>query len=356
MNEKLAFEVDFHPVGDGEKGGDAITIQYGKLNSCNEFVEKKVIVIDGGTLASGKKIVEHIKAFYKTTKVDLVVNTHPDNDHCSGLRVVINELLVKEIWMHQPWISSNDFLELFKDGRITCNSLKERLKDALNVVSEIEGLARSKNIKLKEPFAGLTFDDGVITILGPTKNFYKELLPAFRSTPEPVNESFSANIFSMGKDIIQMEDETMEVETLDASGQTSPENNSSVISLFSYAENKFLFTGDAGIPALQQAIYFASKKQIALDNLSCLQVPHHGSKRNICPDILNSIKAKRAYISCPKQGDPKHPSKKVTNALNRRGVSVLQTKGKILCNRFNTQMREGYASATLIPFYNQVEK
>lgn len=354
MNEDLAFEIDFHPVGDGEKGGDAITIQYGRLNSVYNY-SQKVIVIDGGTLASGEKIVEHIKNVYKTDTVDLIINTHPDNDHCSGLREVINNLTVKEIWIHRPWLSSDEFLGMFQDGRITTNSLKERLKDALNVVSEIESLAKSKSITLKEPFTGLTFDGGVVTVLGPTVNFYKELLSQFRSTPALSNESLLSKAFSAVKDTVQMIAEAMHVETLDESGETSPENNSSVISLFSYAGKKVLFTGDAGIPALKQVIDIAVYNNIALNNLHVLQVPHHGSKRNVSPIILNSIKAECAYISCPKEGDPKHPAKKVTNALIRRNMKSFHTKGNILCHRLNIPTRVGYTSATPIPFYNQVE-
>lgn len=354
MNEELAFEVDFHPVGDGEKGGDAITIQYGRLNSVYNY-SQKVIVIDGGTLASGEKIVKHIKNVYKTDTVDLIINTHPDNDHCSGLREVINNLTVKEIWIHRPWLSSNKFLGMFRDGRITSSSLKEKLKDALNIVSEIESLAKSKGITLREPFTGLTFDNGVITVLGPTQDFYKKLLPQFRCTPQPVNESLFSKAFSAVKDTVQMIAEAMYIETLDESGETSPENNTSVISLFSYAGKKVLFTGDAGMPALKQVIEIAADNNIALNNLHVLQVPHHGSKRNVSPIILNSIKAENAYISCPKEGAPKHPAKKVTNALIRRNMKPFHTKGNILCHNHNTPTRAGYISATPIPFYDQVE-
>ncbi|GAE86598.1 ComEC/Rec2 family competence protein [Bacteroides reticulotermitis] len=355
MSEELAFEIDFHPVGDGEKGGDAITIQYGRLNSTYNH-SQKVIVIDGGTLASGEKIVEHIKTVYNTDTVDLIINTHPDNDHCSGLREVINNLKVKEIWVHRPWLSSNEFLSMFKDGRITSNSLKEKLKDALNIVSEIESLAKSKRIILREPFTGLTFDDGVITVLGPTQDFYKELLPQFRCAPEPVNESLLSKAFSAVKDTVQMIAEAMHIETLDESGETSPENNSSVVSLFSYAGQKVLFTGDAGIPALKSVIEKASYNGIQLNNLHMLQVPHHGSKRNVSPSVLNSIKGQSAYISCPMKGDPKHPAKKVTNALIRRNMQPFHTKGNILCRKHNTHDRVGYSSATPIPFYDQVEE
>jgi len=354
MSEELAFEIDFHPVGDGEKGGDAITIQYGRLNSQYNF-SQKVIVIDGGTLESGKKIVKHIQDVYNTDTVNLMINSHPDNDHCSGLREIINNLTVEEMWLHRPWLLSKELLDIFKDGRITGNSLKGRLKDALNIVSELETIAKQKGTKLKEPFTGLIYDDGVIKVLGPTENYYTELLPLFRTTPEPVNESFIRKTFSALKENINMVFESMNIETLNESGETSPENNSSVVSLFSFAGQKVLFTGDAGIPALTRAISFANQNSIVLNNLSVLQVPHHGSKRNVSPNILDSIKAEGAYISCPKEGDPKHPAKKVTNALIRRNMKPFQTQGNILTKRCKTPRREGYSSAPQIPFYNQVE-
>jgi beta-lactamase superfamily II metal-dependent hydrolase len=355
MNEELAFEIDFHPVGDGEKGGDAITIQYGRLNSENNF-SQKVIVIDGGTLDSGKKVVEHIKNVYKTNTVDLIINTHPDNDHCSGLREIVNNLTVKEMWLHMPWHLSKQFLDIFKDGKITNSSLKERLKDALNIVSELELMAEEKGIALKQPFVREMYDNGVIKVLGPTKDYYMELLPLFNSTPEPVKGSLFSRTFSTVKDVVSTVFESMDIETLNETGETSPENNSSVISLFSYAGKKVLFTGDAGIPAIKKVITIADYNNITLNDLMVLQIPHHGSKRNLSPSILNSIKAESAYISCPKKGDPKHPAKKVTNALIRRGMNPYVTKGNILYSRQNTLVRAGYYSAIPIPFYNQVEE
>lgn len=354
MNEELAFEIDFHPVGDGEKGGDAITIQYGRLNSQYNY-SQKVIVIDGGTLESGKKIVKHIQDVYNTNTVNLIINTHPDNDHCSGLREIMNNLTVEEMWLHRPWLLSNAFLSIFKDGKITDHNLKERLRNALDIVSELEITAKKNGTFLRQPFNGLTYDDGIIKVLGPSENYYKELLPLFRSTPEPVSESFFRKTYSAIKENINMVFESMNIETLDESGETSPENNSSVVSLFCYTGQKVLFTGDAGIPALTRAISFANQNSIVLNNLSVLQVPHHGSKRNVSPNILDSIKAEGAYISCPKEGDPKHPAKKVTNALIRRNMKPFQTQGNILTKRCKTPRREGYSSAPQIPFYNQVE-
>jgi beta-lactamase superfamily II metal-dependent hydrolase len=355
MNEELAFEIDFHPVGNGEKGGDAITFRYGKAN--NLPATQKVIVIDGGSLDSGKSIVEHIKTIYNTSTVDLVINTHPDNDHCSGLREVLNNLTIKEIWIHRPWRLSGLSLDWFKDGRITPNSLRERLKDALNIVAEIENIANEKRIPIKQPFVGLSFDD-TIYVLSPTEEYYKELLPQFRNTPEPKNENLFSKTFSAVKDAVNWLSETLHIstETLDENGETSPENNSSVVTLFKYSDKKVLFTGDAGLPALKNVIEITDKCNYPLTNLDVLQVPHHGSKRNVSPRVLNKIKGINACISTPKEENPKHPAKKVTNALIRRNMKPYQTKGNILCYRHNTPQRAGYLSATPIPFHNQVEE
>ena len=182
MDSEKGFEVDFLPVGDGSKSGDAITFRYGNLNSLTNFYQK-VVVIDGGNTESGQKLVAHIKTFYKTNKVDLVINTHPDNDHCCGLREVLNNLEVGELWVHSPWNYATEFIDLFKDGRITDNSLRERLREAMNITHDLEKAALQKEIIVKEPFEGLTFDNGAIEILGPTKTYYSELLPNYRSTP-----------------------------------------------------------------------------------------------------------------------------------------------------------------------------
>lgn len=353
MNENLAFEIDFIPVGTGEKSGDAIVLRYGKLNSSINF-SQKVIVIDGGTSESGKKLVDHIKEHYNTTTVDLMINTHPDNDHCSGLREVINEFTVKELWLHTPWNYAKDFVNLFKDGRITDNSLKEKLKEGLSIAHELEQIAKNKKIPVKEPFEGQSYDNGIIQILGPSEKYYSELLPNFRSTPEPVAESAISKAYAIVKDAINWVSESMQIETLDETGETSAENNSSAVTLFSYDNQQALFTSDAGIPALKKVISYAKSKGISLKNLRFLQVPHHGSKRNISPSILDTINGKSAYISCSPEGEPKHPAKKVTNALKRRNMRPYSTKGNSLCHFYNTNPRE-WVAAKELPFYSQVE-
>lgn len=50
-----------------------------------------------------------------------------------------------------------------------------------------------------------------------------------------------------------------------------------------------------------------------------------------------------------------HPKKVVTNAFIRRGFKVVQTKGKQIHHRYNLARREGWVSATLVPFYEETD-
>ncbi|MFZ4441291.1 MAG: MBL fold metallo-hydrolase, partial [Syntrophales bacterium] len=92
----------------------------------------------------------------------------------------MNNLTVRELWVHTPWNFAKDFIDLFKDGRLTDNSLKEKLREGLNIAHEIEQLAKAKRITIREPYSGLSFDNGVIKILGPSENYYSELLACFK--------------------------------------------------------------------------------------------------------------------------------------------------------------------------------
>jgi beta-lactamase superfamily II metal-dependent hydrolase len=80
MNE--GYEIDFLPVGSGERSGDAICVRYGTPGYY------KVMVYDGGTKESGEALVKHIREHYGTHHVDYVVCSHPDADHAFGLSVV----------------------------------------------------------------------------------------------------------------------------------------------------------------------------------------------------------------------------------------------------------------------------
>jgi glyoxylase-like metal-dependent hydrolase (beta-lactamase superfamily II) len=117
----MDFEIEFFPVGDASKAGDAIVARYGRNG------QYSVTVIDGGTEDSGNAIVEHIKAVYgPTTVVDHVVSTHPDSDHASGLRTILREIPVSNLWIHGLWFHAAATRPLFADPRFAVESFQKK--------------------------------------------------------------------------------------------------------------------------------------------------------------------------------------------------------------------------------------
>jgi glyoxylase-like metal-dependent hydrolase (beta-lactamase superfamily II) len=100
---KLNFEIEFHPVGDDSKTGHANTVRYGTEGGY------RVIIINGVTDDSGKRIVQHVKSVYgPRTILSDVISTHPDSDHACGRREILRELLIQPRLVHGLWYHAAD--------------------------------------------------------------------------------------------------------------------------------------------------------------------------------------------------------------------------------------------------------
>src|SRR6266851_504087 len=146
----IGYDIDFLPVGDGEKCGDAIVLRFGHLLA--NPPQQTVVVIDGGFTDCGAALVQHIRRFYGTNTVNAVVCTHSDNDHACGLETVLNELNVETLVMHQPWKHTQDISDLFEDNRVTDDGVKRALRESLATARNLETLANRKGINIVEPF------------------------------------------------------------------------------------------------------------------------------------------------------------------------------------------------------------
>lgn len=354
----MGFEIDFMAFGNGEKSGDAISLRYGEPGNYT------VIVIDGGTKEAGKDLVYHINNYYDTSYVDYVINTHPDKDHASGLTIVLEELSVGELLMHLPWEHSEYIRNAFKDGRITDNSLSERLKDAYNSAFELYNLAANRGIPVREPFAGE--DIGILKVLSPTKEFYEQNLITSDKTPE-VGEKLFKFFKEATQKVYDWIEESWDVETLRENVSTSPENENSVILYGNYDNRGFLFTGDAGIKALSSAADYAEISGINLTDCRFQQIPHHGSRNNVSPSVLNRIigaplekgqeKTMSVFVSASKNSTT-HPRKAVVNAYIRRGAKVFSSGdgNGTKHHYYNMPAREGWKSAVKLQFSDTVER
>ena len=365
MSENVAYEIDFIPVGNGERSGDAITVRWKDGDSF------KVLVYDGGTQESGQKLVDHIKEHYATSRVDYLVNSHPDADHASGLSVVIEQLEVGEVWMHRPWEHSSTIRQYFEDGRITDNSLAERLKSKMAAAHNIELLAQEKGITVHEPFQGDYI--GPFLVLSPEKDWYiHDLIQAFEKSPDQITKAADAAERVLGmfaeaaRKAIAWVIEKWDGESLREDVSTSAENESSTILIGIFGDRGVLLTGDSGVKALTRATDYADVLGYTLPSLlRFVQVPHHGSRNNVSSSVLDrivgprkphddGIYTKTAFVSAGKDSTT-HPRKMVVNAFLRRGTKVTATQGQSVCMRHNMPVREGWVAATTLPFSQEIE-
>lgn len=371
----MGYEVDSLPVGNGEKSGDAFAMRWGYLR--RGLPIQSVIVIDGGTKESGQALVEHIRGYYQTDEVDLVVCTHCDADHASGLSIVLEQVKVGALLMHEPWLHAEEIHRLVNDRRTTVRSLARKMEAGLEAAHDLREVAERKGVPVAEPFSGWETKllGQTIRILGPSEGYYKHLLSKFRCVP---NTEASNNVLlaampqqgpslavpNLGRGLVAYamrsnqpllaQAETMSVaqadHTLDSSPTTSAENNSSAIVFLELCGHKLMFTGDAGVETLTHAINYGQQQGLDFSNLELFHVPHHGSKHNIDSSVLGRIGTRLAVVSAAPDGAPKHPSSRVTNALMDRGTAVYATQGHALRYRVNAPHRPGWSPATPVPY------
>ncbi len=360
-DKDMNYEIDFLPVGNGSSSGDAIVVRYGENG--DDYDNYKVMIIDGGTKDSGQALVNHIKKYYEVNYVDYVVNTHPDQDHTSGLSIVMEQLEVGELWIHQPWNYVSEIIHHFKDQRITEESLEKRLKDKFSASYALEELAIQNDVEIYEPYQGMEI--GVFEVMSPSKDWYLHtLIPSFNKTPERRLES--ASMFDGAKNLVKNIFESLEIETLKEDGETSADNESSVILYTKFNDEGIMFTGDAGIEALKHAVDYYDREGVILsekiyEKLKFIQVPHHGSRRNVSPIVLDRLLGKKgqlenkmAFVSAGKDAE-KHPRNTVVNAFIRRGCKVCATQGNSIRQHHNMPDREGWNSITPLKFSSKVD-
>lgn len=363
-------EVEFLPVGDASKAGDAIVIRYGEPEAY------ELMLVDGGTLDTGETIVTHLHAeFGSAARLSHMVLTHSDADHASGLRKVLEDVPTTNLWLHIPWLHAEEALQLFRDKRWTDAGLTKAIKDKYAIISEIVDLALEKGCNIFLPFQGHKI--GPFTVLAPNRATYNYLLPQFDRTPEPDQEAIEAASMWIGKSTLfaklmelaskaaeKWTTESWDSERLREGGVTSASNESSVIL---YADlgvgSRLLLTGDAGVNALWWAHNYAQANGLPLQQFNFVQVPHHGSRRNVGPSVLDALLGPKepqatnrfaAFVSAPKD-DSSHPRKIVLNAFMRRGGKVIITQGTKKVHWGGFAPRANYVGADAVAFSATVE-
>lgn len=362
----MSYEVDFVGSPKVEKDYDAIAFRYWSPQA-NRWI---VCVFDGGTSDAGEDLRRHINEYYLKglpNEIDMVFCSHPDLDHASGLKCILQNYSVRYLVMNRPWLYIDELYEKVKDGRITKDSLERTLREKYKFIDELETLAkRQKNCQI---IPGVT-DSGLfpeMAIVSPTKAFYIQSLvdsdktPAMDSATESKSASFVANALRvLGKLLrtIWGKDDIREGET------TSAENESSIVlRVQPNGNNPFLLLGDVGCNGLTSAMDYANAIKKPLNECDFVQIPHHGGRHNVSPSVLDRLIGKKvaqettpnktAFVSVGKDSD--HPRKCVTNAFINRGCRVYVSSTTTINHHRGDVPKRGWTAAKEESFSDVVE-
>ena len=236
--------------------GDAILIIKGTTQ----------VLIDGGP---GEKVLgclsNHLPFWDKD--LEMVILTHPEYDHITGLVSVIERYSVKQL-------SSNSLLA--ESG--VFNKFREKVIE--------------RKIPVFSPKAGEKIKIG---------NLEMEIL-------FPLEK--------LGNEIVWKSGENPQV--LGLSTYTGNFNETAIVSLLKFGNFRALLTGDIG--AEQEG-----EIAIELEGVDILKVAHHGSKYSTTEEFLEKIKPALAVISVGASNRYGHPTNEVLERLRNLGVEILRT-------------------------------
>lgn len=351
------FEIDFLPVGTS-KSGDAITIRY-EVNGV-----RRIHVVDGGYQETGDSVVAHINKYYDSPNfIDHVVVTHPDGDHAGGLRTVLESFDVGILWMNRPWLYAHELIDRFSRFS-SAENLIRRLKEVYPSIAALEEIAIDRGIEVREVFQATEI--GEFSVLSPSRALYHDLIVQSERTPDGVkDESVTTEASGIFEAALKKALDFIKVlwgEERFSDKETSSENEMSVVQFAQICSKKILLTGDAGRTALATAADFAPSVGLVLPGIDRMQIPHHGSRRNVSSEILDRWLGERlptkptegdetftAIVSAAKD-DEDHPRNAVLRGFIHRGASVKKTKGQTLQTGHNAPDREGWSAAPSMPY------
>ncbi|AKR54238.1 hypothetical protein XM25_00135 [Devosia sp. H5989] len=348
----MGFEIDFLTVGGSN--GDAICIRHG-----SSMAGYTIYVVDGGYAPTGQAIVEHLNTYYGAPqRIDHVVLSHADNDHVAGLISVIEHFDVGTLWMNRPWRFASEIIGEFH-GNYTVDGLERAIRDAYPLLVQLEEIANRKGIPISDAFTYTQI--GAFTVMAPTRERYLELIPQFDRTPESYSTPVKGFLARLGEAVRSLAHffETWGDEALEENpAPTSPSNESCIVQLADFDGNTALLTADAGPDALRRAAD-AAEFVGRLSSPNFVQVPHHGSRRNVTPTVLNRWlgnvlpegAGQRGTAFCSVgRNKAEYPRRRVSNAFLRRGYPVYTTGGGWIHHNNNMPERAGSAPAEPMVF------
>ncbi len=254
-----------------------VTCNVGQGDASLIIYKDTEVLIDGGTDNKVLGCLSKYMPFWDRT-IELVILTHPQSDHYTGLIGVIERYRVEKI-----------------------------LANSLNNSSQTYGLLKNqvlaRGIEVVNPVYGMVVRTRMIEldILHPSSEFLAANLSSDNSSTYQYNSTSGV---------------------LGASDSNLDTNQFSIVTLLKFGSFKFLFTGDIEGKILDSL-------GTTLDNLgdkpiNYIKIPHHGGKGGISEKTYDLASSGIAVISVGKNSYG-HPHEETLKILGEKDIKILRT-------------------------------
>jgi beta-lactamase superfamily II metal-dependent hydrolase len=326
------------------------------LVSCWKNGKADRILIDGGNTSDSDKVLAFLKE-RSVSYLNHIVCSHPHDDHVGGLIGIVKskDIDFGHAWIHLPWkhVDQTMLTTVLNRGEVTAKRVVKIIKESVQSSQDFVKVVTDRGKPVAEPFQGGHI--GFLFVCGPSQQFYEQLLKDFTDLEKLKLMEASRIAYEKLNELEDLQEATAQLGKKDAEGlgqaPTEPENNSSTILWMTHPEGGLLFTADAGVEALTAVnqVYVNG-----LSNLRWMQIPHHGSRRNVNEELIKYFKPKEAFVSA--DGTKKHPRRAVVNAFKEADTKVYSTHytldgagGNLWLPLGEVPLRSNYISAT--PLY-----
>ena len=290
------------------KQGDAIWIKWGDAAAPHQMI------IDMGTRTIGKGIRDIFEALPADRRhLDLLVISHVDADHIGGVLTCLSEadpldgLDVDDIWF-------NGFAHLSGGTVVPGPGLEpmgpvqgERLSKWLRGQVWNKKFGGAPVVRVPgQPLKTASLHDGLkLTVLGPTPSRLTSFIDKWKDDVHEAIEkgSLDEDIVSPGLEIMGSNDppileqpgDLKDLAEKDNGVDGSLANGSSIALLLQYKGRKIILSGDAFADDLVDGINaFSPVEKLKLD---VFKLPHHGSKKNVHINLIQSVDCDNWLIS-----------------------------------------------------------
>lgn len=305
----MDFSIDMLNVGNA----DAIIIWFREGNS------DALLFIDGGNKKDSDTIIKHYEEYiapYITSNTPILfINTHPHKDHIGGLYDLVSYFKTKIsiFYINNPdeYLTTfnksliNDYFYKYGSTSKRIKAFYESLDDASNLINLIDSYKINRSVY----FSDVDLEHSLFQIKSPSMDFYAQQIQHFAE---------SSNLEKIATTILAEEsvNEVLEGVTpckiVDEKNDNNAENISSAIIEITDSNNRnYLFTSDASVDSFISSM----GNGFNYTNYKIVQLPHHGSRRNINSNLIKIFNPEQFWVSA--NGDQKHPRKAVLECVKK---------------------------------------